>query len=104
MQAKISGEGSNSLYLPTRNSMPCGMARVVITAKVCGKMFSSTKTTLAPAFCWVRERRAYIMVTASAAAVASSSSEQLASGIAVRSQTAVWKFINASSIPCDTSV
>ena len=51
MQAKISGEGSNSLYLPTRNSIPCGMARVVITAKVCGKMFSSTKTTLAPAFC-----------------------------------------------------
>ena len=37
-------------------------------------------------------------------AVASSSSEQLASGIAVRSQTAVWKFINASSLPCDTSV
>ena len=62
------------------------------------------KTTFALAFCCARERKAYIMLTASAAAVASSRSEQLASGMAVRSHTAVWKFINASRRPCDTSV
>ena len=99
MQANTSGEGSKSLYLPMRSSIPCGTARVVMTASVCGKMFSSTKTTFAPDFCWARERRAYIMLTASAAAVPSSSNEQLASGMAVRSHTAVWKFINASRRP-----
>ena len=53
---------------------------------------------------FMRERKPYIIVTASAAAVASSSSEQLAKGMAVRSHTAVWKFIRASSLPCETSV
>ncbi len=80
------------------------MARVRITAKFCGKISSSTNNTLAPRFCWSRERRAYIIVAASAAAVASSNNEQLASGMAVRSDTTVWKFINASKRPCDTSV
>ena len=36
--------------------------------------------------------------------VASSSSEQFASGIAVRSLTTVWKLSKASRRPCDISV
>jgi hypothetical protein len=40
---------------------------------------------------------------ASAAAVASSSSEALAIGIAVRSQIIVWKLTSASSRPCEIS-
>ena len=43
------------------------------------------------------------MVTASAAAVASSSSEQFAKGNPVSSQITVWKFSNASKRPWDTS-
>ena len=43
------------------------------------------------------------MVIASAAAVASSSSDALAISIPVRSATAVWKFSSASSRPCATS-
>ena len=40
---------------------------------------------------------------ASAAAVASSSSEAPAHGSAVRSATMVWKFSSASSRPCEIS-
>ena len=42
-------------------------------------------------------------VMASAAAVASSSSEALATGRPVRSSTTVWKFSSASSRPCEIS-
>ena len=66
MQAKVSGVSSVSPYLPVRIRMPCGMARVVTTASVCGNTLSSTNTTLAPDFCISRGRRAYIIVTASA--------------------------------------
>ena len=43
------------------------------------------------------------MFIASAAAVASSSSEALATGRPVRSATIVWKFSSASSRPCEIS-
>ena len=83
--------------------MPCGIMRVWITACVEAKTFSSTNTVLASAFTWARLRAPWNIVTASAAAVASSSSEQLAKGRPVSSQITVWKFSNASSRPCDTS-
>ncbi len=54
---------------------------------------------LAVAFTWSRLRRLSIMVAASAAAVASSSSDALASGNPVKSLTAVWKFNKASNRP-----
>ena len=103
MQAKVSGVSSVSPYLPVRIRMPCGMARVVTTASVCGNTLSSTNTTLAPNFCISRGRRAYIIVTASAAAVASSRSEQLPISMPVSEITAVWKLSSASRRPCEIS-
>jgi hypothetical protein len=46
----------------------------------------------------------FVMLAASAAAVDSSSNEQFANGMAVRSDMTVWKFISASKRPCETSV
>ena len=66
-------------------SMPIGSARVRRIASVCGKTSSSTRKRLDSAF---DDRRATAM--ASAAAVASSSSEAFATGRPVRSQTIVW--------------
>lgn len=62
------------------------------------------KQYVGSAFCWSRVRSPYIMVAASAAAVDSSSNEQFANGMAVRSDMTVWKFISASKRPCETSV
>ena len=78
--------------------MPSGSARVRSTSSVCGCTASWTKNTLdfdLPA------RRARVI--ASAAAVASSSSEALAISIPVRSATMVWKLISASMRPCEIS-
>jgi hypothetical protein len=66
-------------------SIPSGMARVRITAMVCGWQKRSTKNALAFDFA---TRSA--MVIASAAAVASSSRLALATSSPVRSQTMVW--------------
>jgi len=44
-----------------------------------------------------------ISVIASAAAVASSNMEAFAMSRPVRSETAVWKFSSASSLPCEIS-
>ena len=66
-------------------------------------MFLSTNTRFTPAFTWSRLLRLRIIVTASAAAVASSSSEQFVSGSAVKSDIAVWKLNSASRRPCDIS-
>ena len=83
---------------PTTTSMPIGSARVAMTAMVWGLQSASTKNTVESPF---TARRA--MVMASAAAVPSSSSEALASGSPVRSDTSVWKFSRASSRPCEIS-
>ncbi|MCY1242166.1 hypothetical protein D9M72_551110 [compost metagenome] len=64
---------------------PSGSARVFRRAIVCGWQFSSTKKVLAFDF----ETRSAIAM-ASAAAVASSSREALATSRPVRSQTMVW--------------
>ena len=64
--------------------MPKGWARVWITSMVCGWQSESTTIRMLRAFTW---RLAKVM--ASAAAVASSSMEALAMGMAVRSQTMV---------------
>jgi hypothetical protein len=65
--------------------MPSGSARVRITAMFCGWQFSSTKKAVAFDFA-----TRCAMVMASAAAVASSRSEALATGSPVRSDTIVW--------------
>ncbi len=73
----------------------CALARVCTTAMVCGWQSSATKNArrgLPSAMC-------RHIVIASAAAVASSSSDALASGRPVRSLTIVWKFSSASSRP-----
>ena len=77
--------------------MPSGSARVRSTASVCGRQSASARK--------VRPRRAdrRASVIASAAAVASSSSEAPAHGSAVRSAIIVWKFSSASSRPWEIS-
>ena len=83
---------------PTTTSMPSGSARVATTAMVCGWVSTSTKNVL-PAFAFTRWHSAI----ASAAAVGSSSSDEFATSVPVRSVTIVWKFSSASSRPCEIS-
>ena len=78
--------------------MPSGAARVWITSMVCGWQSPATTNTL---LLLLTLRLASVM--ASAAAVASSSIDALAIGMAVRSHTMVWKLIRASSRPCEIS-
>ena len=77
--------------------------RVWMTASVEANTFSSMNTVFASAFTCARLREPWNMVTASAAAVASSSSEQFVKGNPVNSLITVWKFSNASKRPWDTS-
>ncbi len=86
--------GSRSTGSPTTISIPSGSARVRMTARLCGWHSWSTKKARAFDLAW-----RWAMVIASAAAVASSSSDELAMSIAVRSVTSVWKFSIASSRP-----
>jgi hypothetical protein len=73
-------------------------ARVRTTSIVCGS--ASASTTKGPdALRLARRTR----VIASAAAVASSSSDAFAVASPVRSPTMVWKFSSASSRPCEIS-
>ena len=72
-----------------------GSARVLTTAIVCGWQPSATKKVRA--FVLRRDRRQRVI--ASAAAVASSSSEALAHSSPVRSRIRVWKLSSASSRP-----
>ncbi len=81
-----------------RNSMPTPSARVRSTSSVCGCRPLEAKNTLDLDFA---ERLASVI--ASAAAVASSSSEALAISMPVRSATIVWKLISASMRPCEIS-
>ena len=83
--------------------MPNGSLRVSSTSSVCGKRLRSTKSWQRPSFTASRERSANIISMASAAAVPSSSSEQLAICIAVSEITAVWKLSSASRRPCEIS-
>ena len=77
--------------------MPSGLARVASTARVCGcSPRRPGRSGLRPAARWA-------IAIASAAAVASSSSEALAICSAVRSPISVWKFSSASSRPCAIS-
>ena len=78
--------------------MPSGSARVCTTAIVCGWQSAATTNT----FRLPRDAARHIAI-ASAAAVASSSSELFASGNPVRSATSVWKLTSASSRPCAIS-
>ena len=83
----------------TRSSMPSGSARVRSTSRVCGRQSASArKVGPAPRGATRRAR-----VIASAAAEASSSSDALATGSAVRSQIMVWKFSSASRRPWEIS-
>ena len=76
------------------SSMPTGSARVRSTASVWGCRSWCTKKRCVLAFDW---RRA--IVIASAAAVASSSSDAFATSSPVSSVTSVWKLRIASSRP-----
>ena len=76
---------SMSSGAPRTTSIPSGAVRVRITAMFCGWQFSSTNTALAFD---LAPRCA--MVTASAAAVASSRSDALATSSPVRSTIIVW--------------
>ena len=83
---------------PTCTAMPSGAAFVFTSAIVCGWQSAATKKPSWPGFASARHS-----VIASPAAVASSSSEALASGSPVRSATIVWKLTSASSRPCEIS-
>ena len=74
--------------------MPSGSARVRSTASVCGSVSASTTNRALRAF---PARRSSVI--ASAAAVASSSSDAPATGRPVRSATIVWNVSSASSRP-----
>ena len=78
--------------------MPTASARVCTTATVCGRQASETKKRSLPflAMPW-------LICMASAAAVASSSSEALVQERPVRSITMVWKLSSASSRPWEIS-
>ncbi len=80
-----------------------GSLRVSSTSSVCGKRLRSTKSWLRPSLTASRELSANIMSMASAAAVPSSSSEQLPISMPVREISAVWKLSSASSRPCEIS-
>ena len=83
--------------------MPNGSLRVSSRSSVCGKRLRSTKSCVRPSFTASRLRRANIMSIASAVAVPSSSSEQLAISMPVSESTAVWKLSSASRRPCEIS-
>ena len=78
--------------------IPAASARVQRTASVCGWRPGSARNS-------GRRPRpaAWHMDIASAAAVASSSSEAPAIGSPVRSAVSVWKFSSNSSRPCEIS-
>jgi hypothetical protein len=75
------------------------LARVRITAMVCGKVSASTSNTASLGALLLRR----IRVIASAAAVPSSSRDAPAMGSPVRSLTTVWKLSRASSRPWEIS-
>ncbi len=83
----------------TTTRMPRASARVCTTAIVCGWQYSSTRYTGSR----VTLLTASVRLIASAAAVASSSSEALATSSPVRSDTTVWKLSSASSRPWEIS-
>ena len=78
--------------------MPIPSARVRTTSMVWGR--ASASTTKGPDALRLPRRTSVI---ASAAAVASSSSEELAVGRPVRSPITVWKLSRASSLPWEIS-
>ena len=91
------GEAFNTMTAatsPTTTSMPTGCARARNTATVWGWVSWCTRKRSPPTF---DVRRAIAM--ASAAAVASSSSDALANGKPVSSPIIVWKLSNVSSLP-----
>ena len=79
--------------------MPRASARVCTTAIVCGWQYSSTRYTGSR----LTLLTASVSAIASAAAVASSSSDAFAISSPVRSDTMVWKLSSASSRPCAIS-
>ena len=79
----------------TTSRMPSGAARVSSTARTCGKTRSETTNVRA---CGRRCTRRSSVI-ASAAAVASSSSDAFAISMPVRSATIVWKLRSDSSRP-----
>ena len=83
---------------PTSNSTPRASARVRSTAMVCGWQSALTRKR----FERLRAMRRASAI-ASAAALASSSSDALARSMPVRSLTMVWKFTSASRRPCEIS-
>ncbi len=82
----------------TTSVSPSGSARVASTASVWGWV-SGSATNTSPAFGFTR----WTSAIASAAAVASSSIEALASSVPVSSATIVWKLSTASSRPWEIS-
>ena len=84
--------------LPTSTRRPSGSARVRTTSIVCGWQSSETKNR---SDLLLHERLASVI--ASAAAVASSSSDALLISMPVRSVIMVWKLISASMRPCEIS-
>ena len=78
--------------------MPSGVARVRTTSSVCGSTSSATKKR-----CDLDLPTRMASVIASAAAVASSSIDEPAMAMPVRSHTMVWKLTSASMRPCEIS-
>jgi hypothetical protein len=87
----------------TTSAIPSGSALERSTSIVCGRQRLLTRHTgrCPPAGVAVRTRR--IKAIASAAAVASSRSEALATSIPVKSVTIVWKLRSDSRRPCAIS-
>ena len=87
---------SHASWSPTTTSMPSGSARVSSTAIVCGWHRSERKKHFPSAA--LSNARAHNVI-ASAAAVASSRSDALATSSPVSDITSVWKFKSASRRP-----
>ncbi len=83
---------------PATTSNPSGAQRVRTTSAVCANTSSATKTRSLFVFAM-----RWHSVTASAAAVASSSIDAFAIAMPVRSVSIVWKLTSASSRPCEIS-
>ncbi len=84
------------------STIPCAARRVASTARLCGWRSAATATR-SPSRASRAGRAARAMCTASAIAVASSSSEALAISMPESSMIRVWKASRSSSLPCAIS-
>ena len=100
---KKSSVGMKVSGFPIIKSMSKLFAFPSTTSIVWIKQFSEIKNLFLPALTSFLERELKNIIIASAAAVPSSNKDAFASSNPVKSSTIVWKFNNASNLPCEIS-